>query len=133
MASTIPSAFGLKSLPPALTEFVILPEVMLVMAYALVTRIWSIWAFLTSRFLRLDESNPDPYRMVPGLLLCTVTAVHIAFLVLLVFAWRRVRRSSPSLRQGHYASLVLGVAIIVLLQVAAFSGHLVHVSAMGSR
>ncbi len=127
MASTPPSTFGLKKLPPALTEFVILPEVMLAMAYAVVARIWNIWSILTLRFPTLEES--DPPRMLSGTQLVIFTGVHIAFLALFIMAGRRVRRSSPSLRRGHYASLAIGVAIIVLLQVAAVRAFWLHVSA----
>ena len=128
MASTLPSAFGLKNLPPTLTEFVILPEVMLAMAYAFVARVWNIWSILTLRFPLLEEI--DPPRMLSGPQLVLFTGINIAFLGLFFMAGRRARQSSPSLKRGHYASLAIGVAIIVLLQVVAVRAFWVHVSAL---
>ncbi|MDF1839379.1 MAG: hypothetical protein P1V35_16045 [Planctomycetota bacterium] len=105
---------------PTLTEFVILPEVMLAMVYVILLRVWSVWAFTTHH---IPGTNPGDPTLVSNGQLAAVTLANVLFLALFALAIPRVRKGSPSLRKGHYASLIVGAFVLVLLQVAAFQGH----------
>lgn len=109
------------SLPPVMTEFVILPEVVLAMAYFLTIRIWNIWKLCTLQFPTIESG--ERLQLVTGNQFAGLTFANVAFLVLFAFAVRRVRRSSRGLKRGHYAGLAIGVATLVLLQIAVVRGH----------
>ncbi len=110
----------MKTHTPTLTEFVILPEVMLAMVYVFLLRVWSIWAFTTHHIPGTEPGDPT---LVSGMQFAGVTLANLVFLALFVRALPRVRDSAPSLRKGHYASLLIGTIVLLLLQFAAVQGY----------
>jgi len=106
---------------PALSEFVILPEVMLVLIYASSIRVWSIWTLLTFRFVPPEEGGP--LRIISTSQFAWVSALNGVLLVLLILAGLRSRRSARSLRRGHFAGIVFAAGILILLQVGAIQAY----------
>ncbi len=111
----------MKAASPTFSESVILPEVILVLVYAFLVRVWSVWAFSTLRAVRIGEQ--DPSHMVSGAQLIGVTVINVALLCMLGLAAVRTKHSSPSLRRGHLAGIGLAIIVTVLVQVAALRGY----------
>ncbi|MDF1839650.1 MAG: hypothetical protein P1V35_17420, partial [Planctomycetota bacterium] len=94
--------------------------VILVMVYAVLQRVWSVWALTTHHVFGTEPG--DPTLVTPGQL-AAVTAANVVIFILFARAVPRVRHNSLSLQKGHYAGLVIGVVVVILLQLAALQGH----------
>lgn len=116
----MPTPAAAPKLPPTATSFVILPEVVMAMVYLVLVRLWSIWAFATFRYAPLGEEGR---LFLPDLEFALVTGCNVVFAALFVLAARRSRQSSPALRRGHFAGLVLAAICVALLQYAAILAH----------
>lgn len=98
---------------PALNGFVILSEVMLAMVYLAMLSIWSLWRLCTFEFAPLGEVQPP---FVSTTQFALVSACNGVLVVLFMLAARRARKSSPAMRRGHWAGLVLATVGIGLAQ-----------------
>lgn len=92
----------MKQRPPLLTEFIILPEIIVTMVYVVWARIYSIWVCATC-----DLTGPGPHRLISLGQYLGITGFHVGLGTALLLAGVRARRSHPSLRRGHIASLLL--------------------------
>ncbi len=110
----------LKAAAPTFSDSVILPEVILVLVYAVLVRTWSIWTFCTLRYQEVGEHGP--VNLVSGGQLTVVSLINVGLLALLGFALVRTKFSPPGLRRGHIAGIGLAAVVAILIQVAAFQG-----------
>lgn len=98
------------------TEFVILPEVMLAWIYLLCVHLWTIWQVCTLKF---PTAEGVPIRFMTGGQYALLTSLNALFFVAFLLGGLRARKSPPSLRKGHYISVVSGAIIMIAMQVAS--------------
>lgn len=111
----------LKAATPTFSDSVILPEVILVLVYAVLVRIWGVWVFTTLHTVGIGEQGP--IRMVSDWQLAGTSLINVGLLVMLGFAAFRTKHSSPSLRRGHLAGIGLAMVVTVFVQMAALRGY----------
>ncbi len=110
----------MKQSRPALTAFVIPPELTLAMAYFLCMAIWNMWIIVTVKF---PEAGSGPFRLLSDGQLGGLTAINALLLVALLRSAARSRLSPPSLRIGHFCGLALGLVSLAFVQVWAVQMH----------
>ena len=96
---------------------IILPEVILAWVYLVCVSLW----FLLVRVRELPRAAE--IRVIDSTEYLTITACNLLFVICFVLRTFRVPQSPPSLKKAHYASVVVGAALILALQAAC---HLLY-------
>ena len=84
--------------------------------YLLCVHLWTVWQMCTIKF-PTDES--EPLRFMSGGQYTLLSSLNALFFLAMLWGGIRARNSSPSLRKGHYFSVILGVVIMIIMQYAS--------------
>ncbi|MCA9000489.1 MAG: hypothetical protein KDB61_01105 [Planctomycetes bacterium] len=102
------------------SDFVILPEVMGVIVYAALLRVWSVYALATFYAPTVESGGR---RMISSPMFFGLSLVNLGLLGLLYKAYGRTKDDGPSVKLAHTVGLAVAAILVVLVQVGVFQAH----------